>query len=112
MNMKNENKTTAALSAIPADDCFGFYGTVRDALDSESRAAALWSEAIALASEKFGPVLGRNLLRSRSGRHIADGVVGCSEDLAEVLDRKWVKRAARELESAGYAAELFDCDQI
>jgi hypothetical protein len=74
-NYPGEN--VAILTPAPAEDVFGFYGTVKSMTDDEEMAEFLWESASLVLSSFYredDPAVVRNFLRSRYGRHLADRI--------------------------------------
>lgn len=62
----------------PAEDCWGFYGTILDnGKITPDNAACIWKTACQALAETYNETdaaVIRNFLRSRYGRHLADSV--------------------------------------
>lgn len=106
------------LHAAPTEDCYGFYGTIQSNEElSEADAIKAWESAMeTLTLMGHKPMLARNFLRNRMGRHFADATSFYEGTLADRIQQasgeNWVAQEIKKLKRDGYDKTLFECDPL
>ena len=115
MKTTQPNHTLNELLAPPADDAFGFHGTIRHIVDNDQKQAdKAWAAAMQICRADLtngDAQTARAFLRSRFGRHIADATTFHAKHpmrtrLKTVLHQPWVKSRLHEFIAAGGAVDF------
>lgn len=113
-------KARDAFTNAPTEDCWGFFGTIKENEKlSESEAAGAWAEAFRVfRSAPWQPsdLAIRNFLRLRAGRHFADATSFYEGTLAERIQQasgeKWVAQEFARMKRQGSDQQLLEDDPI